>query len=119
LSPIRNRACSINNTFTRDAQKLERSFIRAWKRYFPVGTSNSSRRRRELKKCVKKLGVLDKAIREQLSVRDPSARQQVHRVQNRPGRPALHRPRTVANARSLQNAVEQQGYVERSGVDTL
>jgi hypothetical protein len=49
--------------YTRIAQRFERVFIRAWRKYFPAGANTSTRRRNQLMKCVHKLGALDRAIR--------------------------------------------------------
>lgn len=55
--------------YTKLAQRVERVFIRAWKKYFPPSeVLENERIRQDEIKCVDMLGALDKRIRELLKV---------------------------------------------------
>ena len=57
--------------YTKMAQKVERLFIKAWKKYFPPTevVEESERAFEEHQVCLEKLGALDKRIREMLGVK--------------------------------------------------
>ncbi|VDP05646.1 unnamed protein product [Soboliphyme baturini] len=63
----------LKSEYTKLAQRLERVFLKGWKRYFPPSemVDSNARIQQELLECLSRLGALDRQIKRELQVSSP------------------------------------------------